>query len=64
MNAILVTGFLVTIFYFLVQFGRQEHFQEDYEEAIKDVEGRLEWAKTRTLFPFGMQVISDSYNSP
>ena len=55
MNTFLAIGFFVVIFYFLIQFARQEHVQEDYEDAIVDVEGRLEWASTRTSFPFGMK---------
>lgn len=59
MNNILVIGFLVVIFYYIVQFARQEHVQEDYEDAIVDVEGRLDWARTRTSFPFGMKAQLD-----
>jgi hypothetical protein len=55
MNNVLVIGFLVVIFYYLIQFARQEHVQDDFEDAIVDVEGRLEWARTRTFFPFGMK---------
>ena len=55
MNNVLVIGFLVVIFYHLIQFARQEHVQDDFEDTIVDVEGRLEWARTRTFFPFGMK---------
>lgn len=55
MNTILVVGFIVLFFNILVQFARQEHVQDYYDEAIGDVEGRLEWARTRTSFPFGMK---------
>lgn len=55
MNNVLVIGFLVVIFYYLIQFARQEYVQDDFEDAIVDVEGRLEWARTRAFFPFGMK---------
>lgn len=55
MNSVLAIGFFVAIFYLLIQFARQEHVQEYYEDAIIDVEGRLDWARTRTSFPFGMK---------
>lgn len=55
MNTVLTIQFLVILVYFLIQFARQEHVQEDYEDAIVDVEGRLEWARTRTSCPFGMK---------
>lgn len=55
MDAILGVGFIVVFFNILVQFARQEHVQDDYDEAIDDVEGRLEWARTRSSFPFGMK---------
>lgn len=55
MNTVLAIGFLGVIFYFLIQFARQEHVQEDYEDTVADVEARLEWARTRTSFPFGMK---------
>lgn len=55
MNTVLVIGFFILLFYFMIQFARQEYVQEEYTEAIIDVEGRLEWANTRTSFPFGMK---------
>ena len=39
----------------LVQFARQEEIQDEYEDAIIDIEARLEWARTRNCFPFGME---------
>jgi len=55
MDTVLGIGFCIILFYFIIQFARQEHVQEEYEEAIIDIEGRLEWACTRTSFPFGMK---------
>lgn len=55
MNTVMAVGFFIIIFYFFIQFARQEHIQDDYEDAIIDVEGRLAWARTRTIFPFGMK---------
>lgn len=47
--------FFVTLLYLFIQFARQEYIQDEYEEAIVDVEGRLDWARTRRVFPFGMK---------
>lgn len=55
MNTVLTVGFLGGVFYLLVQFARQEHYQDGFDDAIVDIEGRLEWARTRTFFPFGMR---------
>lgn len=55
MNIVLTIWLLGVTFYFLIQFARQEYIQEDYEDTIFEVEGRLEWARSRTLFPFGMK---------
>lgn len=55
MSILLTIVFLGTILYLFIQFARQEYLQEDYEEAVLDVEGRLEWARSRTSFPFGMK---------
>ena len=55
MNTVLGIGFFITLFYLIIQFARQEHVQDEYDETIIDVEGRLEWACTRTFFPFGMK---------
>lgn len=55
MNTVLATGLLVVFVYYLIQFARQEYIQEEYEDAIIDIEGRLDWARTRTYYPFGMK---------
>ena len=55
MNSIWAIGFFVALFYLLIQFARQEHVLEEYENAILDVEGRMEWARTRRFSPFGMK---------
>lgn len=55
MNTIWIIGFFATIFCLFIQFARQEHIQYEYDDTILDIEGRLEWAQTRTSFPFGMK---------
>jgi hypothetical protein len=55
MIAVVVMGFLVVLIHVFIQFARQEHIQEYYEEIIIDVEGRLDWAQSRSFFPLGMQ---------
>ena len=55
MDVIGVFVFLVVLLYFFIQFARQENVQDDFEDTIADVEGRLDWAYSRTSFPFGMK---------
>lgn len=55
MNTVLAIGFFAMIFYYIIQFARQEHVEEYYEDTITDIEGRLDWARTRSFFPFGMK---------
>ena len=55
MHFILALIFPALLVYLLVQFARQEEIQDEYEDAILDIEARLEWARTRRRFPFGMQ---------
>ena len=55
MHVFLAVVFSVLLIYLLVQFARQEEIQDDYKDAILDVEARLEWARTRSTFPFGME---------
>ena len=47
-------GLIATIIYFLANFARQEAVEVSYNEAINDIEGRLDWARSRTTYPFGM----------
>ncbi len=55
MNTLLVFVSLFILLYLFIQFARQEHVQDDFEDTIADVEGRLDWAYSRTSFPFGMR---------
>lgn len=55
MDTVLIIMFSVMVVYVFIQFARQEQIQEDYEDAIIDIEGRLDWARTRRSFPFGMK---------
>lgn len=55
MTTLLTIGCIAIIFHYLIQFARREHIEEYYEDAIIDVEGRLEWAHTRRFHPFGMK---------
>jgi hypothetical protein len=55
MTTLLAVGSIVIIFYYLIQFARREHIEEYYEDAIIDVEGRLDWARSRRFHPFGMK---------
>lgn len=62
MNTLLVIGLIVTFTYFCIQLARQEAVEDFYEDAIIDVEGRLDWARTRSFFPFGMKAQMDVSN--
>jgi hypothetical protein len=55
MSTLWVIGFFIGFIYLLIQFARQENVQDEYEDVIVDVEGRLDWARTRSVFPFGMK---------
>lgn len=55
MNALFAVGLIVTFAYCCAQLAKREAVEEFFEEAIIDVEGRLEWARTRSSFPFGMK---------
>jgi len=56
MNAFLAIGFIVTVIYFFTRFAKQEAVEQFYEAVILDVEGRLDWATSRSTHPFAMQV--------
>jgi len=55
MNAVLGLGLFSVIIYLFIKFARQEYAQDDFDDAIVDIEGRLDWARTRSFFPFGMK---------
>ena len=55
MHTVLALFFCSMLVYLLIRFARQEEIQEIYEDAIIDIEGRLDWARTRSSLPFGMQ---------
>ena len=55
MNIVLGCLFVFALIYLLIQFARHECVQEDYFNAIQDIEGRLDWAHSRSNFPFGMK---------
>lgn len=57
---ILVAIILISSFtYLLIQFARQEVIEGYYQATIVDIEGRLDWADTRSSCPFGMQARLD-----
>ena len=62
MSILFAIGLIVTISYLLIQFVRQEAVEEFYQEAIIDIEGRLDWARTRSSYPFGMKAQMDVSN--
>ncbi len=55
MHVILAVVFSALLAYLVVRFARQEEIQAEYRDAIIDIEARLEWARTRSCFPFGME---------
>ena len=54
MHAVMALMFWALLVYLLVQFARQEEIQDYYEDAIIDIVGRLDWARSRTSLPCGM----------
>lgn len=59
MSAILTVQFFIVLLYLLIQFARLEQVQEIYNDTVIEVEGRLDWARSRTTFPFGMRAQLD-----
>jgi len=59
MDIVLAIGFLAAVFYYLLQFAQKEEIEEEFEDTIIDIEGRLEWARSRKAFPFGMRAQLD-----
>ncbi len=55
MHTALAIGFFILFLYLLIQSARHETIQDDYEDIIIDVEGRLDWARSRPSYPFGMR---------
>lgn len=55
MGTVAAIGTLAVVVYYLIDFARQEQIQEYYEDVLLDVEGRLDWARSRPFTPFGMK---------
>jgi len=55
MHTVLALFFCTMLIYLLIRFARQEEIQDNFENTIIDIEGRLDWARTRQSLPFGMQ---------
>ena len=55
MNSVLTIIIVSYIYYHLILFARQEEIEDQYTETITDIEGRLDWACSRSRFPFGMK---------
>ena len=59
MDTMIAIGFIALLLNLMTRYARQEYFEDDYEDAIIDVESRLEWAFTRRYYPFGMKAQLD-----
>lgn len=59
MTSVMTIMFIISLCGLLALFARQEYIQDDFENAVLDVEGRLEWATSRNTFPFGMRAQID-----
>lgn len=55
MHALLTIAFIFTLVYWFIQFARQEYIFEEYSDTVYDIEGRMEWANSRRVCPFGMK---------
>ena len=62
MNILFAIGLIITITYLLIQFVRQEAVEESYQDLIIDIEGRLDWARSRSSYPFNMKTQIDISN--
>ncbi|MEH6454625.1 MAG: hypothetical protein V7782_16470, partial [Psychromonas sp.] len=62
MNILLTIVLIISFTYLLIQFARHEVIEEYYQATIIDIEGRLDWADTRSSYPFGMQAKIDIAN--
>lgn len=59
MSILLAAGIIVIITHYGIQFIQQEAVEEVYQDAILDIEGRLDWARSRRTYPFGMKAQMD-----
>lgn len=55
MSILFVFALIVTITYMIFKFAQQEAVEEEYQEAILDIESLQEWASSRAIYPFGMK---------
>ena len=62
MSTLFTIGLILTMSYLFIQFARQEAIEEFYQQVIIDIEGRLDWARTRSSYPFGMKANIDVSN--
>ena len=62
MGILFTIGLIVIVTYFLNQCLKQEAVEEFYQDAILDIEGRLDWARTRASYPLGMKAQMDVSN--
>jgi hypothetical protein len=62
MSILLAAAIIYIISYYLILFIQQEAVEEFYQDVILDIEGRLDWARSRRTYPFGMQAKMDESN--
>ena len=54
MNVVIIFTLIITIFYMIFKFAQQESVEEYYQQTILDIEALLDWSRSRTIHPFGM----------
>ncbi|PKF61038.1 hypothetical protein CW745_12050 [Psychromonas sp. psych-6C06] len=55
MSVFFVILLIATITYLFIKFAQQEALEPFYQQAVLDIEGRLDWALSRSYYPFGMK---------
>ncbi|GLS92410.1 hypothetical protein GCM10007916_34810 [Psychromonas marina] len=62
MSILFIFALITTITYIIFKFAQQEAVEEQYQEAILDIESLQDWAISRPTCPFGMKSQIDTSN--
>lgn len=62
MLTLFAIGVIFATIFLLIKFAQQEAVEEFYQAAIIDIEGRMDWARSRSSCPFGMKTNIENSN--